>query len=108
MDVVVDLRSESENFGSWEAVALNADDRNALLIPRGFGHSFMALTDPCLVAYLCTDPYRPEFEFSINALDESLDIPWPADLGLIQSDRDRSAPTLASLLRTDPALFVLD
>ena len=46
--------------------------------------------------YLCSAPYSPEREHTINALDPALDIVWPSvDGGPIMSDRDREAPTLA-------------
>jgi dTDP-4-dehydrorhamnose 3,5-epimerase len=46
--------------------------------------------------YLCSEPYNPEREHTINVLDPALEIVWPQfDGGPILSDRDREAPTLA-------------
>src|SRR5690606_13243436 len=59
LDFVVDLRLGSASFGRWDSVELTAAARNAVFVPEGFGHAFVATADNTAVAYLTTDVYRP-------------------------------------------------
>jgi dTDP-4-dehydrorhamnose 3,5-epimerase len=96
-DVVVDIRVGSPTFGKWDAVVL--DDRHrSVYLSEGLGHAFLALEDDSTVMYLCSAPYAPDREHTINPLDPTLDINWPAvDGEPIMSDRDGEAPTLAQV-----------
>jgi dTDP-4-dehydrorhamnose 3,5-epimerase len=77
-------------------VLLDDRDRRSVYISEGLGHAFFALEDNSTVMYLCSAPYSPEREHTVNALDPALNIVWPqVDGGPIVSDRDRAAPTLA-------------
>ncbi|MDT7794507.1 MAG: dTDP-4-dehydrorhamnose 3,5-epimerase [Mycobacterium sp.] len=93
-DVVVDIRVGSPTFGKWDAVVL--DDRHrSVYLSEGLGHAFLALEDDSTVMYLCSAAYAPDREHTINPLDPTLDIAWPAvDGEPIISDRDREAPSL--------------
>ena len=95
LDVVVDIRVGSPTFGRWEAVRLDSTEYHALYLAEGLGHAFVALEDETVMAYLCSEGYRPDREHGINPLDEALDLPWPTDLEPVLSDKDRTAPTLA-------------
>ena len=66
MDVVVDLRVGSPRFGSWESARLDDQNRRSIFIAEGLGHAFMALTDECTVAYLCSTPYSPGREHGVT------------------------------------------
>ena len=66
LDVVVDLRAGSPGFGSWEAVRLDDESRNALFLAEGLGHGFMALSDQATVIYLCSTPYAPGREHGVT------------------------------------------
>lgn len=97
-DVVVDIRVGSPTFGKWDAVVLDTQARRSIYISEGLGHAFLALEADSTVMYLCSAPYAPGREHTINALDPVLDIDWPAvDGEPIMSDRDRDAPTLADV-----------
>ena len=100
LDVVVDLRVGSPTFGEWEAVELNDQDLHAVYLPEGVGHAFLALADDTTTNYLCSEGYRPGAEHGVNPLDPELGLPWPDDLDLILSDKDSSAPDLATALDT--------
>jgi dTDP-4-dehydrorhamnose 3,5-epimerase len=94
-DVVVDIRVGSPTFGKWDAVVLDDQHRRSAYLSEGLGHAFLALEDDSTVMYLCSAPYNPVREHTINALDPAIDIVWPAvDGEPILSDRDRKAPTL--------------
>jgi dTDP-4-dehydrorhamnose 3,5-epimerase len=97
-DVIVDIRVGSPTFGKWDAVVLDDRHHRSVYLSEGLGHAFLALQDDSTVTYLCSAPYNPEREHTINALDPALNIDWPAVAGEpIISDRDRQAPTLAQV-----------
>jgi dTDP-4-dehydrorhamnose 3,5-epimerase len=95
LDVVVDLRVGSPTFGNWDALRLDSTEYRAVYLAEGLGHGFIALEDDTVMSYLCSEPYTPSAEHGINPLDPALDLPWPAGIEPILSDKDRAAPTLA-------------
>ena len=97
-DVAVDIRSESSTFGRWEGIHLSAGEWNQLFIPEGFAHGFLTLEPDTEVIYKVTSAYAPEFEGAIRFDDPEIGIEWPIErAGLIMSDKDRAAPTLAAI-----------
>lgn len=95
LDVVVDIRVGSPTFGRSEPVELAAGSWQAVYLAEGLGHAFMALTDDAMLAYLCSQPYAPERERTIDPLDPALGVEWPAGIEPVLSARDAAAPTLA-------------
>lgn len=95
LDVVIDIRVGSPTFGRSAAVELDAESHNAVYIPEGLGHAFVALSEWATVNYLCSTPYNPDREFGVHPLDPALDLPFGAIDRPILSDRDAAAPTLA-------------
>ena len=94
LDVAVDLRLGSPTFGGHATAMLDDVDRQALYLAEGLGHAFVALTDDATVSYFCSTPYSPDREHAISVFDPELDLPWPGDVELVLSDRDRKAPSL--------------
>lgn len=94
LDVVVDIRVGSPTFGRSDAVRLDDSTHRSVYISEGLGHAFLALEDRSTVTYLCSAPYDPAREHTVNPLDPALGIDWPCDVQLLLSDRDRAAPTL--------------
>jgi dTDP-4-dehydrorhamnose 3,5-epimerase len=98
LDVVVDIRVGSPTFGRWDSVVLDDREHRSIYLSEGLGHAFFALEDDSTVMYLCSAPYSPDREHTINVLDPAIGIDWPdIDGGPILSDRDRAAPTLAEV-----------
>ncbi|MBO0841273.1 MAG: dTDP-4-dehydrorhamnose 3,5-epimerase family protein [Sciscionella sp.] len=95
LDVLVDLRVGSPTFGVHDAVRLDADEPRAIYVPEGIGHAFVALADHTVCAYLCSTGYNPAREHGVHPLDPALELPWPADIEPVLSNKDRAAPTLA-------------
>ncbi|GAA4546068.1 dTDP-4-dehydrorhamnose 3,5-epimerase family protein [Amycolatopsis samaneae] len=95
LDFIVDLRVGSPTFGQWDSVLLDATSFRAVYIAEGLGHGFVALEDDTAMSYLCSEPYNPSGEHGVNPLDPELDLPWPADLTPILSEKDRVAPSVA-------------
>jgi dTDP-4-dehydrorhamnose 3,5-epimerase len=96
-----DLRAGSPTEGTPAALELSGDgDHAALYIPAGVAHGFYAMTDLVLL-YLVDRYYSGEDEFGVAWDDPGLGISWP-DPTPILSDRDRSNPSLAQVLRDPP------
>jgi dTDP-4-dehydrorhamnose 3,5-epimerase len=95
LDVAVDLRRSSQDFGRHVAVELNGEAGNMLWIPAGFGHAFLALTMEVDFAYKVSDYYSPSGERTIAWNDPDLAIAWPvAAENLIISEKDRKGALL--------------
>jgi dTDP-4-dehydrorhamnose 3,5-epimerase len=98
LDVVVDLRPDSETFGKWDSVILDANEPKAVFIPSGIGHAFMALEDNSIFVYLCDQRYNPNNEYEINPMDSTINISWPNGITPVLSKKDKAAPDLSAIL----------
>ncbi|WP_417620877.1 dTDP-4-dehydrorhamnose 3,5-epimerase [Parasphingorhabdus sp.] len=76
LDVAVDVRKNSPNYGSWTGIELSADNGSQLLVPKGFLHGFLTLEDNCEVVYKCSDYYAPECDGSVRFDDPDIGIDW--------------------------------
>ena len=94
-DVAVDLRKGSKTYGKWVGTYLSAENRRQLLIPRGFAHGFLVLSDFAEFTYKCDQVYHPEDEGGIAWDDPDIAIAWPDAGELILSEKDKKNPTLA-------------
>jgi dTDP-4-dehydrorhamnose 3,5-epimerase len=99
LDIAIDLRLGSPTFGEHAAAVLDDVDRRALYLAEGLGHAFVALSDDATVSYFCSTPFDPGREHGISPFDTELALPWPTDVELILSDRDRAAPSLDEVRR---------
>jgi dTDP-4-dehydrorhamnose 3,5-epimerase len=98
IDYAVDLRAGSPTFGEWSSVRLDDVDRNALFLEEGLGHAFVALADDTVVSYLVSSTYDPALEHGVTPFDADIGLEFPPEAGeLIVSDKDRDAPTFASM-----------
>ena len=97
LDVAVDIRQGSPTFGQWEAVELSAENHRQLLIPRGFAHGFLTLTDDVEVMYKADNYYAPECEGNIRWDDPEIGVAWPF-APTVLAEKDAKAPTLAKRL----------
>lgn len=100
LDVAIDVRVGSATFGRWVSVLLDTDVHRAVYLPEGVGHAFIALADDTVMTYLCSTGYTPAAERTVHPLDPTLDLPWPADVDPLLSDKDRAAPTLIEATAT--------
>lgn len=76
-DVVVDLRSDSVTYGKWHGELLTEENKHQFLIPRGFAHGFLVLTDVAEFCYLVDDFYHPNDEGGLAWNDPEIGIVWP-------------------------------
>ena len=104
-DVAVDLRPSSKTYGKWEGVILSDENKKMFMIPRGFAHGFLVLSDEAEFTYKCDDIYNPEAEGGLAWNDEDIGIKWPLDEinegELLTSEKDAKWPTLKELKNTD-------
>ena len=95
-DVAVDLRRGSETYGQWVGVVLSGENKRQLMIPRGFAHGFLVLSETAEFAYKCDEVYHPEDEGGIAWDDPEIAIDWPEAGERILSEKDRRHPTLSA------------
>ncbi|RSK29457.1 dTDP-4-dehydrorhamnose 3,5-epimerase [Bacillus sp. HMF5848] len=94
-DVAVDIRKGSPTYGQWFGIELNAENKHQLLIPKGFAHGFMTLTDDVEVQYKVDEVYAPECDRGIIWNDPSIGINWPLDVNPLLSTKDENAPNFS-------------
>ncbi|PAF18122.1 dTDP-4-dehydrorhamnose 3,5-epimerase [Terribacillus saccharophilus] len=92
-DVAVDLRVDSPTFKQWFGIELSAENKKQLLVPKGFAHGFITLTNDVEVQYKVDEVYSPEHDRNILWNDPEIGIEWPA-LEVTLSEKDRNAPLL--------------
>lgn len=93
LDVAVDMRKGSPTYMKWEAVELSEDNFRQLLVPRGFLHGFLTLTDNVEFVYKVDNYYNNEADRSIRFDDPDLNIDWGIKDPIL-SDKDKNAPYL--------------
>lgn len=98
-DVAVDLRVGSPTFGRWIGVELSAQNMTQLMVPVGFGHAFLTLSDVAEVQYKCTGYYTPSAEACLAWNDPDIGIEWPTSTPPILSARDREGVSLKQYLQ---------
>lgn len=80
-DVAVDLRVGSPTFGKYHGEILTEENRRQFLIPRGFAHGFLVLSDTAEFCYKCDDFYHPNDEGGLAWNDPAIGIVWPEVVG---------------------------
>lgn len=93
-DVCVDLRENSPTYGKWEGVILSAEKGNMFMVPRGFAHGFVVLSETATFCYKCDELYHPEDEGGIMWNDPKVGIKWPYNGEVLLSEKDKKHPTL--------------
>lgn len=96
-DVAVDLRKNSQTYGKWIGAILSSDNKRMLMIPKGFAHGFLVLSDFATFAYKCDEVYHPEDEEGIIWNDPTIGIEWPICEELLLSEKDKLNRTLKEL-----------
>lgn len=91
LDVVVDLRAGSPTYRQYETIELSSDAPSLVLIPKGFAHGFLALSDEAMMIYKVTTVHAPENDMGI--LFSSIGFDWPVSNPIV-SDRDSKFTTL--------------
>ncbi|WP_370796947.1 dTDP-4-dehydrorhamnose 3,5-epimerase [Dialister hominis] len=93
LDVAVDLRHDSPTYKQWVGVELSAENKKQLLIPRGFGHGFVTLTDHVEFLYKADNYYAPEADGGIRWNDPDIGVKWGITDPIL-SEKDKKNPFL--------------
>jgi len=93
LDVAVDLRKGSPTYKQWVAIELSAENKRQVLVPRGFGHGFLTLTDNVEFLYKVDNVYDAKADRSIRWNDPELAIDWGIKNPILK-EKDAEAPFL--------------
>lgn len=93
LDVAVDLRRNSPSYKQWVAIELSEENKKQLLIPRGFGHGFVTLTDDVEFLYKADNYYAPEADGGIRWNDPEIGVEWGVEKPIL-SAKDEKNPFL--------------
>jgi dTDP-4-dehydrorhamnose 3,5-epimerase len=92
LDVIVDLRKDSETYGKYEKYILSGDNFKQLWVPPGFGHAILSLEDNTHFVYKCSSLHNPSCEGCIYPFDETIGIDWGIDSkDIILSEKDKNS-----------------
>lgn len=94
-DVPVDLRAGSETYGKWYGIELTEENKKQFLIPRGFAHGFLVLSEIAEFCYKCDDFYHPNDEGGMAWNDPEIGIEWPQVKGEYQGTASAEGYELA-------------
>ena len=96
-DVAVDLRSNSSTYGKWYGIELTEENKKQFLIPKGFAHGFLVLSDIAEFCYKCDDFYHPNDEGGMAWNDPEIGIVWPRVVGEYKGTANADGYTLDSV-----------
>lgn len=91
LDVAVDLRKDSPTYTQWVGIELSEDNKKQLLIPRGFGHGFITLTDHVEFMYKADNYYAPQADGGIRWNDPTIGVKWGVAKPIL-SEKDKMNP----------------
>ncbi len=96
LDVVLDLRKEKKTFGKIFQLEMSSEEGQQILVPKGFAHGFVVLSESAEILYKTDEFHSPESEGGILFNDPALNIDWKIPLSeMIISDKDKKNPILA-------------
>lgn len=98
-DVAVDVRKGSPTFGKYVSVILSGENKKMFMIPRGFAHGFLVLSETAIFMYKTDDFYHPEDEAGFKWDDKDINIDWPFKENIILSEKDKNAPSFKELIK---------
>lgn len=107
LDVAVDIRKNSPQFGKWTSAILSSENKRQLLIPRGFAHGFITLTDNVEVQYKADNFYAPQCEGNIRWDDPQIGIDWKIEPTIL-ADKDANAPFLKDRIEREELNFIFN
>ena len=93
-DVAVDLRKNSLTYGKYHGELLTEDNKKQFLIPRGFAHGFLVLSDIAEFDYKCDDFYHPNDEGGMAWNDPEIGIEWPKLKGIYKGSASAEGYTV--------------
>lgn len=99
LDVAVDIRKDSPTFGKWKAVKLSAENKHMFLVPKGFAHGFVVLSEKgAHFEYKVSDFYSKEHDRGLLWSDPEIGVDWGITDQPLLSAKDKIQPTLKEIL----------
>jgi dTDP-4-dehydrorhamnose 3,5-epimerase len=87
--VVVDNRTDSATYKTWESFVLSDHNHRQVLVPPGFGHAYLVMSDTAIFHYKPSTYYQGmDKQFTLKWNDPELGIYWPIAQPIL-SERDR-------------------
>ncbi|RXA79435.1 dTDP-4-dehydrorhamnose 3,5-epimerase [Latilactobacillus sakei] len=106
LDVIVDVRAGSPTYKQWEGYILSASNHRQLLVPKGFAHGFVTLTDNVNFLYKCDGYYDAAADGGISFKTPELNIDWPIDFDqAITSEKDANQLTFTEFEKDNPFVY---
>ena len=93
LNVAVDLRKKSETYGKWESIVLSGVNKKQFLIPIGFAHGFLVLSNEAIFSYKADNISSPKYDSGIKYDDKFLNINWqisPSEIIISHKDKSLS------------------
>lgn len=96
LDIALDLRPGSKTFGKYESIILSGENKKQFLIPKGFAHGFVVLSNEAIFSYKVDNYYSPQHDSGV--LYNSLNIDWKIPLkDMVISEKDKKLVPFNSL-----------
>jgi dTDP-4-dehydrorhamnose 3,5-epimerase len=92
LDIIVDLRPESDTYLQHVSVELNEENQRALYVPERFAHGYQVLVDNTDTSYQVGEFYTPGAESGLLHNDPRLKLPWPLPVTVISEKDLKFAP----------------
>jgi len=93
LDIAVDIRPESRTYGDYYSVLLSEENKKQMLVPKGFAHGYIVLSETAIFQYKCDNFYSPKHEGGIKYDDPTLAIDWKVPFDkLVVSEKDSRQP----------------
>lgn len=98
LDLIVDIRKGSKTYGKGIKIILNDINRFQLLVPKGFAHGFLVLSDIADINYQVDNYFNKDYDYGINSLDPKLNFNVESSSKeILRSERDCSFPDIKDL-----------
>jgi dTDP-4-dehydrorhamnose 3,5-epimerase len=94
LDVAVDVRLGSPNFGKWVGVILSGENHAQLYIPQGFAHGFVVRSESADFLYKCSDYFDASDDRGVLWNDPAIGIDWQTGEPNISEKDTRYLPLL--------------
>jgi dTDP-4-dehydrorhamnose 3,5-epimerase len=98
LDIAVDVRVGSPNFGKWMSVLLSRDNYLQLYIPKGFAHGFVVRSETADFLYKCSNYYDASDDRGVLWNDPEIGIDWQTPSPIL-SEKDRRYLPLSQIPR---------
>tara|TARA_B100000427_G_scaffold320004_1_gene318907 strand:+ start:27 stop:554 length:528 start_codon:yes stop_codon:yes gene_type:complete len=98
LDVVVDINRNSPTFKQYFSIELSDTNHLILLIPKGYAHGYLTLSDKNIVCYGVDELYAPDHDAGLRFQDPQINLKLGYDLSeFLISEKDKELPLLRDI-----------